>query len=261
MSSDDSAPQGKALVGYGKPPVERRFKKGISGNPNGRPRKKPPSTTALTIGELVLKEAYRPIQIRENDKVITMPMIQAVIRSLGVAAVKGSLRAQMAIASMVETVERRAQEEHNLHLEVAMDYKKSWTEAFEACDRRGEPRPEPVPHPDEIEFNLRTGKIIYNGPMDLLQNAEWEKAFERQRDCLEEIAYAKKRMKRSPQLKEMLERDIEREQDMHDLIGSLFPDKETRRTPGFNIYDWRERQRTLYEMKVRFRKARKIGGS
>jgi hypothetical protein len=260
LSSDDSGSQGKALVGYGKPPVERRFKKGTSGNPNGRPRKKPPTTTALTIGELVLKEAYRPIQIRENDKVITMPMIQAVIRSLGVAAVKGSLRAQMAIASMVETVERRAQEEHNLHLEVAMDYKKSWNEVFEACDRRGEPRPEPIPHPDEIEFDLRTGQIIYNGPMDEIQNAHWEKMFERQRGCLEEIAYTKKQLKREPGLKGLLERDIEIEQDLYDLIGSLFPDKETRRRSGFNIHDWREREKKFYEIKSRFRKARRVGG-
>ncbi len=37
-------------VGYGKPPVGRRFKKGQSGNPNGRRGKNPPP--ALLVEEL-----------------------------------------------------------------------------------------------------------------------------------------------------------------------------------------------------------------
>ncbi len=42
-------------VGYGKPPKPTRFKKGRSGNPNGRPRKKPDPYTELrhVLDELV----------------------------------------------------------------------------------------------------------------------------------------------------------------------------------------------------------------
>jgi hypothetical protein len=52
------------------------------------------------LADLIMQEAYRPIQIRENGKLEELPMIQAVLRSLGVAAVKGSHRAQLAITSL-----------------------------------------------------------------------------------------------------------------------------------------------------------------
>ena len=102
-------------VGYKRPPVEHRFKKGASGNPLGRPRKRKPkeepnSAGAAQIDDLVLKEAMRPIQLRENDQVIELPMIQAVLRSLGVAAVKGHHRSQLALAEMVRTVQEQKYE-------------------------------------------------------------------------------------------------------------------------------------------------------
>src|SRR6202043_802995 len=44
-------------VGYGKPPMHTRFRKGQSGNPGGRPR----GMTAGKATALALKEAYRPV--------------------------------------------------------------------------------------------------------------------------------------------------------------------------------------------------------
>ena len=73
-------------VGYGKPPSRTRFRKGISGNPGGRPR----GITAGRATALAIKEAYRPVTVREGDKVITMPAIQAVLRSQIALAAKGN---------------------------------------------------------------------------------------------------------------------------------------------------------------------------
>ena len=36
MSVDDDTPEKNADVGYGKPPVHSRFRKGHSGNPKGK---------------------------------------------------------------------------------------------------------------------------------------------------------------------------------------------------------------------------------
>jgi hypothetical protein len=98
-------------VGYGKPPVQTRFRKGTSGNPGGRPR----GMTAGRANALALKEAYRLVTVREGAKVLTLPAIQAVLRSQVALAAKGNGRAQRALIETVQVIEREiaAQERAN----------------------------------------------------------------------------------------------------------------------------------------------------
>ena len=51
-------------MGYGKPPVQTRFRKGTSGNAGGRPR----GMTAGRANALALKEAYRLVTVREGAR-------------------------------------------------------------------------------------------------------------------------------------------------------------------------------------------------
>jgi len=62
--------------------------------------------TARRAIELALKEAYRPITVREGDKTFTLPAIQAVLRSQVALAAKGSGPAQRAIIERVQAIER-----------------------------------------------------------------------------------------------------------------------------------------------------------
>jgi Family of unknown function (DUF5681) len=89
-------------VGYGKPPVHTRFRKGQSGNPGGRPR----GMTAGKATALALKEAYRPVNVKEGDKVITLPAIQAVLRCQVALAAKGNGPAQRALIEAIQAIER-----------------------------------------------------------------------------------------------------------------------------------------------------------
>ena len=90
------------VVGYRKPPVHSRFRKGQSGNPGGRPK----GMTSGRAAALMQQEAYRRIRVKEGDKVVTMTVFQAVLRSLITLAMKGNSGAQRAFLDLVRAIER-----------------------------------------------------------------------------------------------------------------------------------------------------------
>jgi len=89
-------------IGYGKPPARTRFRKGVSGNPGGRPR----GMTAGRASRLALNEAYRLVTVREGDKTLALPAIQAVLRSMVTLAAKGNGPAQRALIEVIQKIER-----------------------------------------------------------------------------------------------------------------------------------------------------------
>jgi hypothetical protein len=103
MSPDDENPGPRDFaIGYGKPPAHTRFRKGRSGNPGGRPR----GMTAGRATALALKELYRAVPVREGDKIIKMPAIQAVLRSKIALAAKGNGPAQRALIEIARALEK-----------------------------------------------------------------------------------------------------------------------------------------------------------
>jgi hypothetical protein len=87
---------------YGKPPARTKFRKGVSGNPGGRPC----GITKGRANQLALKEAYRSVKVREGDKVLTLPAIQVTLRNLVASAAKGSGPAQRTLIGMTQAIER-----------------------------------------------------------------------------------------------------------------------------------------------------------
>ena len=72
---------------------------------------------------MLLEEAQRPVSIREGDKVVKLSTIQAVVRSLAVAAMKGDRRSQLAFRDLTETVETRRRESNNATFKGMLAYK------------------------------------------------------------------------------------------------------------------------------------------
>jgi hypothetical protein len=88
-------------VGYGKPPVHTRFRKGQSGNPRGR------AVTSPVRGAkaLALAEAYRTVTVADRAGGVAMPAIQAVMRRQIALAMKGNGPAQRAVIAAVAEIE------------------------------------------------------------------------------------------------------------------------------------------------------------
>lgn len=83
-------------VGYGRPPVATRFRKGQSGNPKGRPRG---SKTLRSLLERILRSR---LTIVEAGELKTIEQCDALLRSLVARAIKGDNRAAKIVLDMME---------------------------------------------------------------------------------------------------------------------------------------------------------------
>ena len=155
-------------IGYGKPPTASRFKKGQSGNPRGRPTGATARTRARPterLKDILLEEAYRPISVRDGARTLTLPMAQAVIRTLAVEAAKGTPRDRRLFIEIVTMIERERTALYDAFVKTAMDYKIAWEYELKRREQLGiTDAPPPLPHPDHIQINLQANTARIVGP-------------------------------------------------------------------------------------------------
>src|SRR5258707_6885610 len=162
-----------ASSNYRKPPVAHQFKKGTSGNPNGRPRKKAvqPGFGALDggiadrFGSMALEEATRPITVREGDKVSEIPAMQALLRTMFRAAAQGDTKAGRQLLEVIARAESGRTGTALEFLEFAVQYKEKYGPIFEQREREGLDPLNMFPHPDDVIINETTGEVTIEGPM------------------------------------------------------------------------------------------------
>ena len=74
-------------VGYGKPPKATRFRKGVSGNPTGRPK------GSRSISSILAKLGRERVKVTTNGKTRTMTKLEVVFTQLNNQAASGNLKA------------------------------------------------------------------------------------------------------------------------------------------------------------------------
>jgi hypothetical protein len=216
-------------VGYAKPPKSTRFRPGQSGNRRGRPkgsRNKKPRLNDERFKDIILAEAYRAIKISEGEKKVSIPMAQAVVRSLAVNAAKGQHRAQQLFAELVSVTERTNKALHDEYLERMIEYKVGWERELERCKALGINAPNPIPHPDDIIIDTKTGDARVHGPMTNEEKVVWKSLRQRLDDCHEEIKELKTLAAgpESASCRHIIEADIAFETKLRDKITSAIGD-------------------------------------
>ena len=178
-------------VGYAKPPEGSKFRKGVSGNPRGRPKgskNKLPALNEERMKAIILEEAYRTIKVREGTRNVTVPIARAVLRSLAVNAVKGQHRSQRLFSELLASVETSNKTTYDEWLKTAIDYKIEWDRELDRRKRLGiTDAPPPLPHPDHVVIDIRAGTAKIIGPATREELAEQEKWIERRQMFEEEL--------------------------------------------------------------------------
>jgi hypothetical protein len=89
-------------VGYCNPPERTRFKKGQSGNPQGRPK------GALNMATVLERTLRERVVINENGKRKTITKLEAAFKQLSNKAASGELKALQLLSALVRSAEDRA---------------------------------------------------------------------------------------------------------------------------------------------------------
>jgi hypothetical protein len=88
-------------VGYGKPPADTRFRKGVSGNPNGRPK------GSCNVGAVLTRTLREKVVINEHGQRKTISKLEAALKQLVNKEASGDLRALQMLVVLAREAEAR----------------------------------------------------------------------------------------------------------------------------------------------------------
>ena len=163
----DEVTASELQTGYGKPPVEHRFKKGVSGNPKGRPNgsRRLPNIDAGddSLAAIVRAEGRRMMSVREGDAVRQMPVKEIIIRNTFAAAAKGEGRALKVALGMLEIADNATNEQVVALQKASLQLQEYWN-SWCLQTRYHHSVLTDLPKPAHVTIDPSTGFAIWNSP-------------------------------------------------------------------------------------------------
>jgi hypothetical protein len=101
MSDSRRPKSGDYTVGFAKPPIDHRFKPGISGNPRGRPR------GSLNVGTVLERTLLEMVVINEGGHRRTISKLEAAVKQLTNKAASDDLNAVKLLLALIRSAEEQ----------------------------------------------------------------------------------------------------------------------------------------------------------
>ena len=184
------------------------------------------------------------------------------MRALAIAAMKGSRLSQKALTEIVRAAELRERTETLEAMEAAIEYKQNWNAELQRLRGLGQPEPLLLPHPEDLEIDLRNGGVIVRGPMNTEEKDAHDKRVARRNDAqLEVTEYAKRhRSARDPKKKQMWLEWWHQEQMIFDLLNDGLKGRYKRTLVDRSSHEGASREGEAVEHYHAWRKARRQVG-
>lgn len=112
MDNDEELPR---EVGYKKPPADKQFKKGQSGNPKGRPK------GSRNLSNILAKELNTRIPVTENGKQKQITKQEAIVKGTVNNALRGDHKATSVIWSDLKSREEQSADGYSLVRDMPLD--------------------------------------------------------------------------------------------------------------------------------------------